>query len=219
MKLLEKKIKGFTLIELLSSLLILSIMGYAISLMFGEVSRSSVKIRSYQRFLSEGMNVVSVMKHDIRNAFFSRTDNRFTFLFGNNRLDFHSITPDGMVEISFYYDSNNGVIYKRVQSSNVPDGDVTSGGTAAPLAGRVSKFSISVAYTDNSGNLIYIPASSNWNAGMNIYNNYTPYGVEKNPDGLPDVVKVAFTITSLCGGKPISKKFSFSVSLIENNLV
>jgi type II secretory pathway pseudopilin PulG len=198
---------GFTLIEMLTVFVILIIVGYSLSLLFKQATQSYTRIRASQEIVDTERSVVTMMTRDLENAYLSKTDSRFRFIGSDSVLNFDSFQDNAsnipaMAEIGYTYDAAQDRIMRREQTAGVPDNDVTAGGVSSQLARNIHSLSFRIGYK-NAGNTVqYLSSGATWDSNANSYANYNSAGEPKNPDGLPHVVEVTFTVNDSNGYYP-----------------
>ena len=194
-------LSGFTLVEILTVFTIMVMAGYALSVVFKQSTKSYTQIRASQEIVDIERSVVSLLTRDLENAYVSQTDTRFRFMGTNTALHFNSFQENSsgiqeMVEIGYTYDNALNQIDRRLATgTTIPDADVTSGGTSSPLGRNIYSLSFRIGYKSSGLGINYISSGSTWDSRANTFANYNKAGEGKNPDGLPHLVEVTFTVT------------------------
>jgi type II secretory pathway pseudopilin PulG len=192
---------GFTLVEMLTVFAILIIVGYALSVLFQQATKSYSRIRASQEIVDIERNVVTTLLRDLENAFVSSTDPRFRFIGNNVALHFNAFQENAtgipsVVEIGYAYDAVNRTINRRMQTgATIPDADVTSGGITSPLGRNIHSLAFRIGYRHTGVTINYIVSGSTWDSQLNTYANYNTAHEEKNPDGLPHLIEVTFALS------------------------
>lgn len=189
--------KGFTVFEMLTVFAILAIIASSIALMMRQMTGGYQRIMSKQSLSDTSRTIIQYMTRDLENAFVVRDGlSSYQFQGTAETVDFNAFleTDDGyseMVEVGYSLVGNE--LMRRVQTADVPDNNVKSGGTVSKIAGNVTELSFGYAYKQATLTVTNPDGLNTWDSSVNGRTNYDFVG-EKDPDGLPDVVKVSFTV-------------------------
>lgn len=217
------KNNAFTLVEIVAVLAIMAIVGVALNIMSTQILGAYTHFRSNQRMVSQAREIFQFLEDDIENAFVCSDDERFRFYGKDNELHFYAFrTLAGglqVVEIGYVYDSVNKQLKRRMDTSDgVLDTDVTSGGTLKVVAENVAGFDFSYGYVASSHSgvdFVYLPDGSVWDSKFNDIANLDASRDLKSLNGLPETVKVVFTLEDVDGKKP-PENYSTTVYLLQD---
>lgn len=195
---------GFTLVEMLTVFTILIIIGYSLALLFNQATHSYAQIKASQEIVDTERAIITTITRDIENAYLSQTNPLFRFIGSNTALHFNAFQTDEngvvqIVEIGYSYDAAQKKILRRVQTAGVPDADVTVGGIVEDLGAHINSLDFRIGYRFTGNTIRYLVSGSGWDSQTNTYANYDSANQPKDPDGLPHVIEVSFSLTDSKG--------------------
>ena len=215
--------KAFTLIEMLAVFAILAIIGSSLSVITSQIFKSYERMRSSQTNINLSRMIIQKITNDVENAFVSDLDTKFRFIGKNDSLNFNTFrtgesgVPE-VVEIGYEYDSSLQTLSRRIDLSDPDVNNVTSGGTTEVIAENVTNFLFEYGYiasTATGAQFVYASSTGTWDSNIENFYNIDVGGDHKDPDGLPETVRISFTVSDPAG-KVADESFKVSIFLLQD---
>jgi hypothetical protein len=173
-------------------------------LFFNQATKSYIRIKASQEIVDTERSIVTIFMRDLENAYLSKTNPMFRFIGSDTALHFNSFQQDaqglpGLVEIGYSYDAAQKKIMRRIQTVGVPDADVTAGGSTDVLGRNIHSLVFRIGYRSAGNAVHFVSSGASWDSHSDTYTNYNAAGEQKDPDGLPHIVEVTFTLTDSNG--------------------
>jgi hypothetical protein len=210
--------KAFTIAEILIVMVILVTIGYGVAILFKQVMMTYNKVRALNEMSNTSRNVFYTMANDLENAYISQSDSRFCFMGNSTALNFNAVveTAPGvqtLVEVGYSLNIKNKQLERRIDTQDIPNASVESGGISTVLAENVTKIAFQFYYRTGDNSFTF--ASQGWDSRRSRFRPLSFTGIAKNPDGLPDGVEITLTVHDGQGVYP-DRSFTTMVYLMQD---
>lgn len=205
---------GATLVELVLVAAILALLAGSLYYIFDQMLKAYSRARGSLDFVNNGVLALAKVAEDVERAFVpaapAEDPAHLFFVVGtdgpagaSDQVDFNIVTDQGVEELGYRLDASGRLLRRRqvtAGSNTVPDG--TPGGAGSvdePVAVSVEDFQLRYHYrTSAAGAFTFeggTPAAA-WDSRAEGVGNFSKLGVQKTPDGLPDLVEVRLAVSN-----------------------
>jgi len=219
--------KGVTLVELLVAVFILSISSISIYTVFRTATVTYSKSGRQLEMMQNARTILGQITRELQGAAFNQnagisfvgynTDNGIMSGSTKDEVHFVAAIPNSgdwdLCEVGYWLKGEDNLL-QRCFAVN-PDFDFTNNGGSNSRDLGYNVIDLQLTYYYRDLNLAWTESTS-WNSNIDSVSNYDVNGTQRNPDGLPDAVKVSLTVQDDLG-KEIAEEFSTMIYLKNSN--
>jgi len=218
--------KGVTLVEILIATFILAISSVSIYTIFRTATTVYSKAQRQLEMIQNARIILEQMTRELQGAVFNQNtgialrgyETGSGIKSGSTKDEIHFVVavPNSgrwdLCEAGYWLRGANNTLMRCFEVN--PDFNFANN-TSSELGYNITDLQFFYYYRDNALNWVRTP-NANWNSNQDIVSNYDANGIQRNPDGLPDMVEVRLTVRDDLGREQ-PREFSTFIYLKNSN--
>ncbi len=218
--------RGLSLIEIIIATFILAISSVSIYTVFRTATTVYSKAQRQLEMVQNARIILEQITRELECAVFNQGTGISLYGYetgsgiksGSTRDEIHFVSPIpnsgdwDLCEVGYWVRGLDNTLMRCFETN--PDFNFTNN-TSSELGYNVTDLQFFSYYRDSSLNWIR-SQNANWNSSQDIVSNYDANGIQRNPDGLPDMVEVRLTVRD-DSSREQPKEFSTFIYIKNNN--